>query len=69
MRLLVDAQTVIWAVDDPSKLSPKATAALQDPANDLLLSASTIWEISIKVFPLPEPRHPRSIAPTPARTP
>ena len=49
MRLLVDAHTVIWAVDDPSKLSSQAVTALQDPGNDLLLSAGTIWEIAIKV--------------------
>ena len=49
MRLLVDAHTVIWAVDDPSKLSRPAVTALQDPGNDLLLSAGTIWEIAIKV--------------------
>src|SRR5207248_2755085 len=49
MRLLVDAHAVVWAVNDPSKLSPPAIAALQDPANDLMISAGTIWEISIKV--------------------
>lgn len=49
MKLLVDAHTLIWAVDDPSKLGPQAVTALQDPANDLLLSAGTIWEIAIKV--------------------
>lgn len=49
MKLLVDAHTLIWAVDDPSKLGPQAVTVLQDPANDLLLSAATIWEIAIKV--------------------
>ncbi|HKB01798.1 MAG TPA: type II toxin-antitoxin system VapC family toxin [Gemmataceae bacterium] len=49
MRLLVDSHTVIWAVDDPTQLSPAARAALQDPANELLVSAATIWEIAIKV--------------------
>lgn len=49
MKLLVDAHTLIWAVDDPSKLGPQAVTVLQDPANDLLLSAVTIWEIAIKV--------------------
>lgn len=49
MRLLLDSHTLIWAVDDPPKLSLPAVAALQDPANELLLSAATIWEISIKV--------------------
>jgi PIN domain nuclease of toxin-antitoxin system len=49
MRLILDAHTLIWAVDDPARLSPVAAAALQDPANELLLSAGTIWEIAIKV--------------------
>ena len=49
MRLLADAHTVVWAVDDPPKLSPAAVAALQDPANELLLGAGTLWEIGVKV--------------------
>ena len=49
MRLLLDSHTLIWAVDDPAKLSTVAVAALQDPANELSLSAATVWEISIKV--------------------
>src|SRR5262249_1726446 len=49
MKLLVDSQSVIWALDNPTRLSPAATAALQDSANNLLASAATIWEISIKV--------------------
>ena len=48
MRLLIDTHTLIWAVDDPAQLSVPATTALQDPANDLLLSAATVWEIAIK---------------------
>jgi PIN domain nuclease of toxin-antitoxin system len=49
VRLLLDAHTLIWAVDDPAKLGPNAAKTLQDPGNDLLLSAGTIWEIAIKV--------------------
>jgi PIN domain nuclease of toxin-antitoxin system len=49
MRLLVDANALIWAVDQPSNLGAKAAAALNDPANQLLISAATIWEIAIKV--------------------
>jgi PIN domain nuclease of toxin-antitoxin system len=47
--MLVDTHAVLWAVDDPSKLGRHAVTALEDPANELLLSAGTIWEISIKV--------------------
>lgn len=49
MRLLLDAHALIWSVDDPSKLGPDATVAMRDESNDLLLSAGTIWEVSIKV--------------------
>jgi PIN domain nuclease of toxin-antitoxin system len=40
---------LIWAMDDPTKLSGAATVALQDPANELLLSAASIWELAIKI--------------------
>lgn len=49
MRLLVDSQSLIWYVDQDHLLTPAAHAGLTDPNNDLLLSAATIWEISIKV--------------------
>ena len=49
MKLLIDTHTLIWAMDDPAKLSGPAAMALQDPANDLLLSAATVWELAIKI--------------------
>jgi PIN domain nuclease of toxin-antitoxin system len=49
MKLLVDSHTLIWAVDDPSKLGAAALSVLQDPANERRVSAGTIWEISIKL--------------------
>lgn len=49
MRLLLDSHALIWAVDEPTRLTLAAATALQDPANQLLLSAATVWEIAIKV--------------------
>ena len=49
MKILLDTQSLIWYVDQDHLLSPYAHAAMTDPANDLLLSAATIWEIAIKV--------------------
>jgi PIN domain nuclease of toxin-antitoxin system len=49
MRLLVDSHALLWALDNVSRLSRPAVTASQDPANDLLLSAATLWEIAIKV--------------------
>jgi PIN domain nuclease of toxin-antitoxin system len=49
MKLLLDSHALIWAVDHPSKLSGNAKIHLEDPANELFISAATIWEIAIKV--------------------
>ncbi|MCI0363188.1 MAG: type II toxin-antitoxin system VapC family toxin, partial [Phycisphaerales bacterium] len=49
VRVLLDAHALIWAVDEPSKLGSQASIALQDRANELVVSAGTIWEVSIKV--------------------
>ncbi|MDD5037623.1 MAG: type II toxin-antitoxin system VapC family toxin [Methylococcaceae bacterium] len=49
MRLLIDTQSLIWYVDQDHLLSPAAHRGISDPANDLLLSAATVWEIGIKV--------------------
>jgi PIN domain nuclease of toxin-antitoxin system len=49
VRLLLDSHTLLWAVDDPTRLGAMAAAALQDPANDLTVSAATVWELAIKV--------------------
>ena len=49
MKLILDAHTLIWALDDPSRLGVRAGVELESPANDLLLSDGTIWELGIKV--------------------
>ena len=49
MRLLLDTHAFLWFVLDDPKLSSSARALIADPANDVLLSPSTYWEIAIKV--------------------
>lgn len=49
MKHLLDAHSLIWALDDPSKLGKQALWVLEDPAHELLVSVGTIWELSIKV--------------------
>lgn len=49
MRLVLDTHVLIWAVDDPTRLTAPVVAAIQNPSNELLLSAATIWEVAIKV--------------------
>lgn len=49
MRVLLDTHACIWAVDDPGRLGQQAMGAIEDPANELLLSAGAIWEMAIKI--------------------
>ena len=46
---MLDTHALIWSVDHDHLLSASAHAAITDSANDLLLSAGTIWEIGLKV--------------------
>jgi PIN domain nuclease of toxin-antitoxin system len=48
MKLLLDTHIFIWWADAPEKLSSVALSALEDEANDLILSVVSIWEIQIK---------------------
>lgn len=49
MKLLFDTHAFIWWDSEPEKLSPKARAACEDPANVLLFSVASAWEMQIKV--------------------
>lgn len=49
MKLLLDTHTFLWLVEGNPSLSTAAQAALADPANDLYLSAASVWELAIKV--------------------
>lgn len=49
MEYILDSHTLIWAMDEPAKLSRTATALLQDPDILLDLSPATYWEMAIKV--------------------
>ncbi len=48
MNLLLDTQLLLWAASEPKRLSAKARTLLLDPANHLVFSAASLWEISIK---------------------
>ncbi|MCL4469553.1 MAG: type II toxin-antitoxin system VapC family toxin [Gammaproteobacteria bacterium] len=48
MNLLLDTRLLLWAASEPKRLSAKARALLLDPANHLLFSSASLWEISIK---------------------
>jgi PIN domain nuclease of toxin-antitoxin system len=48
VRLLMDTVALILAVEAPQELSRRASAALENPANNLELSAISLTEIAIK---------------------
>lgn len=48
MKLLLDTQLLLWAAGQPERLSTRAKRQLNDPDNELLFSAASLWEITIK---------------------
>ena len=48
MILLLDAHALVWWLTDDPTLDQGARAAIRDPGNDVVISASTIWELAIK---------------------
>ena len=48
MNFLLDTHVLLWAAGQPEKLSRKTRGLLNDPANSLLFSAVSLWEIVIK---------------------
>ena len=48
MKLLLDTHILLWAAGSPERLSAVALSLLEDPKNELLFSAASLWEITIK---------------------
>lgn len=48
MRLLLDTHILLWALAEPVRLGPEARATIEDPENEVLFSAASIWEVAIK---------------------
>lgn len=48
MKLLLDTHVLLWAAGFPARLPPDARALLEDPNNELVFSAASLWEITIK---------------------
>ena len=45
---IVDSHTLIWMAETPEKLGSEATAFVRDPANRLVLSLASVWELALK---------------------
>jgi len=48
VKLLLDTQLLLWAAGQPERLSAVARKQLNNPRNELLFSAASLWEIAIK---------------------
>ena len=48
MKLLLDTHLLLWAASQPKRLSAEARRLIEDPENELLFSAASIWEVAIK---------------------
>jgi PIN domain nuclease of toxin-antitoxin system len=49
VRILLDTHALYWFIEGGPQLSAPALTAISDPANDVLLSPASYWEIAIKV--------------------
>lgn len=48
MRLLLDTHVLLWWLRNDRRLPARFAAAIRDPAIDVLVSAASVWEASIK---------------------
>lgn len=46
MRLLLDTHVLLWVLNNPAKLSKKTRSLIE--RSEVLISAASLWEISIK---------------------
>jgi PIN domain nuclease of toxin-antitoxin system len=48
VKLLLDTHLLLWAAGQPEQLSTAARELLDDPQNELMFSAASLWEVAIK---------------------
>ena len=48
MKLLLDTHLLLWAAGKPNRLPATARKLIDNPANELLFSAASVWEVAIK---------------------
>lgn len=49
MRFLLDTHAFLWFILDDKRLSQRANELIQNPANPILISPASYWEIAIKI--------------------
>jgi PIN domain nuclease of toxin-antitoxin system len=48
VKLLLDTHLLLWVANEPKRLPKAARVQIENPENELLFSAASIWEITIK---------------------
>jgi len=48
MRFLLDTHLLLRALNEPIQMGETTRDAIEDPANDVLFSTASIWEVAIK---------------------
>jgi PIN domain nuclease of toxin-antitoxin system len=48
VRLLLDTHALLWWLDGDRRLPSRLRTIIADPANDILVSAASVWEITTK---------------------
>jgi PIN domain nuclease of toxin-antitoxin system len=48
MRLLLDTHAFLWWLDGDRRLPSRLRALIGEPANEVLMSAASVWEITTK---------------------
>ncbi len=48
MKLLLDTHVLLWSLSDSPELGHDLRGKIRDPANDVFVSAASIWEMAIK---------------------
>jgi len=49
VKLLLDTHALLWFILNDTQLSDNARSLMLDPANELLVSPASYWEIAIKI--------------------
>lgn len=48
MKLLLDTHLLLWAASEPKRIPKSARILIEDPENEVMFSAASLWEITIK---------------------
>jgi PIN domain nuclease of toxin-antitoxin system len=48
VKLLLDTHALVWWLDDDARLGEGVRALIGDPANDVLVSVASFWELVVK---------------------